>query len=813
MTNGLFTEIRARQLPASTTPELRPGELCPRTDATLFPFETTEQLEPLAGQVGQERATEALRFGVTMRAEGYNLFAMGPALVGKHTAVVRMLEERAATEVVPRDVCYVTDFSQPHSPRALLLPPGKGAAFRHDVAQLVEALGTVIPHALETDEFRARRQAIEDDLKSRHEKELERLNGLAEQRKLAIMNTPMGLVVAPTRDGEVMPPDEFAKLPEAERDALQKGIEAVGAELRRHAEEAPRWHHDARRRVRELVHQTIRQAVTHLIDDLKVHYAAFPAVVGHLTALADQVVEHGGEFVKEGEEPSGEQGLGDPTESPYRRYQVNLLVDNTATVGAPVVYEDHPTIENLLGRVGYTSRLGTLVTELHLIKAGALHRANGGYLILDARNLLSQPYAWDALKRALLSKQVRIESLGQMMSLVTTVSLEPEPVPLDVKVVLLGERVLFYLLEQLEPDFHALFKVAVDFEDDVERASGVDLLYARLIAAVARDEKLRPLDRAAVAAVLDRCARVAGDSGKLTANMGTLVDLLREADHMATERGVTVVAAVDVESAIAAQQRRGGRLRERVLEEIRQGTLIIETSGSRVGQVNGLGVVELGHVAFGHPTRITARVRLGQGRVLDIEREAELGGPIHTKGVMILAGLLAGRYAGERPLSLSASLVFEQSYGQVEGDSASSSELYALLSAIAQVPLAQSIAVTGSVNQHGEVQPVGGINEKIEGFFDVCRARGLTGAHGVLIPAANVRNLMLRRDVVDAVRDGKFHVWAVRTIDEGVELLAGIAAGERGRDGSFPPGSVNRRVEDRLKEFARIREMSARAES
>jgi lon-related putative ATP-dependent protease len=500
-------------------------------------------------------------------------------------------------------------------------------------------------------------------------------------------------------------------------------------------------------------------------------------------------------------------------DSPYRRYQVNLLVDNAATVGAPVIYEDHPTIENLVGRVGYRSQLGTLVTELHLIKAGALHRANGGYLILDARNLLSQPYAWDALKRALLGKQVRIESLGQMMSLVTTVSLEPEPVPLDVKVVLLGERVLFYLLEQLEPDFHALFKVAVDFEDDVERTPGNDLLYARVIAAVARDEKLRALDRGAVAAVLDRCARVAGDGGKLTANMGALVDLLREADHAAGERGGTVVGAADVESAVAAQERRGGRLRERVLEQIRQGTLIIETSGSRVGQVNGLGVVELGHVAFGHPSRITARVRLGQGRVLDIEREAELGGPIHTKGVMILAGLLAGRYAGDRPLSLSASLVFEQSYGLVEGDSASSAELYALLSAIAQVPLAQSIAVTGSVNQHGEVQPVGGINEKIEGFFDVCNARGLTGAHGVLIPAANVRNLMLRHDVVDAVREGKFHVWSVRTIDEGVELLAGLSAGERGRDGTFPAGSVNRRVEDRLKEFARIRERSGRTES
>jgi len=798
------------QLPASTAHELAPRELCRRCDPELLPFETTAELQPLAGRVGQDRATEALRFGVTMRGEGYNLFAMGPADAGKHTAVRQMLEQRAATEPVPNDVCYVTSFAQPHVPRVLLLPPGKGAAFRHDIEQLVEELGTVIPHALESDEFRARRQAIEDDLKSRHEKELERLQALAEQKHLAIAQTPMGMVVVPTREGEVIPPDDFAKLPDEQREALQKDIEELSEEMRHHAEQAPRWHQDARRKVRELVHQTVRSAVAHLIDDLKAKYQAFPAVIEHLTALGEQVVEHGSEFVREGDEPSTASGAGEPGESPYRRYQVNLFVDNAATVGAPIVYEDHPTIENLLGRIEHRSMLGTLVTDLHLMKAGALHRANGGYLILDARNLLMQPYAWDAFKRALLGKQLRIESLGQMLSLVTTVSLEPEPVPLEVKVVLLGERFLFYMLEQLDPEFHALFKIAVDFEDEVERTPENDVLYARMIAAIARDEKLHALDRGAVARVLDRCARIAGDSGKLTANMGALVDLMRETDHFAADRGAKEMGAVDVESAIAAQERRAGRLRERVLEEIRQGTLLIETSGSRIGQVNGLSVVELGHFAFGQPTRITARVRLGQGRVVDIEREAELGGPIHSKGVMILSGLLAGRYARERPLSLSATLVFEQSYGHVEGDSASSAELYALLSALARLPIAQSIAVTGSVNQHGEIQPVGGINEKIEGFFDVCGTREPTGAYGVMVPASNVRHLMLRRDVVEAVRAGHFHVWPVRSIDEGIELLAGIPAGVRGSDGRFPAGSVNARVEDRLLEFARMREESGR---
>jgi lon-related putative ATP-dependent protease len=800
-------------LPTSTSRELRPTELCRRCDPASLPFETTADLEPLEGLVGQERAMEAVSFGVSMKREGYHLYAMGPANAGKHTAVRRVLERRASTEPVPPDVCYVTNFTQPNEPRVLLLPAGKGAAFRRHVAQLVEELGTAIPHALESDDFRARKQAIEGELKDRLEKEMDRLNAVAVENRLTIVQTPVGLVVAPTKDGEIVPPAEFAKLPEDERQTLQKAIESLGEELRRRAEQMPRLQQEARRRLRDLAHQTIRSAVGHLIDDLNEIYEGLPAVVDHLSALGRQVAEHGADFVGEADESpaSGPEEAGQFGGSTLGRYEVNLFVDNAATTGAPVVYEDHPTVEKLVGRIEHRSQLGTLVTDLHLMKAGALHRANGGYLMLDARNLLAQPYAWEALKRALLGKQVRIESLGQMMSLVTTTSLEPEPVALDLKVVLLGERSLLYLLEEVDPDFHALFKVAVDFEDDVVRTPGNDLLYARMIAALVRDEKLRALDRGAVARVLDRCARLAGDGGKLTASMGALVDLLREADHFAASRAARVVAIEDVENAVAAQERRVGRLRERVLEEIHEGTLLIETSGSRVGQINGLSVVNLGQAAFGHPTRITARVRLGQGRVIDIERESQLGGPIHSKGVMILSGLLGGRDAREQPLSLLATLVFEQSYGQVEGDSASSAEFYALLSAIAGVPIAQSVAVTGSVDQHGEIQPVGGIDEKIEGFFDVCRARGLTGEQGVMVPEANVRHLMLRGDVVEAVRAGRFHVWPVRTVDEGIELLTGLPAGERDERGRFPDGSVNAVVEERLLEFAFQRELAAEA--
>ena len=448
--------------------------------------------------------------------------------------------------------------------------------------------------------------------------------------------------------------------------------------------------------------------------------------------------------------------------------------------------------------------MGALVTDFMLIKSGALHRANGGYLLLDARKLLLQPFAWEGLKRALLSRELRTESLGQALSLVSTVSLEPEPIPLDTKVVLIGEPLLYYLLSAYDPDFSELFKVAVDFGHDMRRDDGSNLLYARLIATLARREQLLALDRAAVARVIEYAARQAEDSEKLSTRIGEMTDLLREADHVAREAGHAVINATDVAQAIELRIHRSDRLRERLQAAMVRGTLLIDTAGAQVGQVNGLSVVDLGNIAFGHPSRITASVRLGKGEVVDIQREVELSGPIHSKGVLILSGFLGGRYALDRPLALSASLVFEQTYGEVEGDSASSAELYALLSALADVPIRQSLAVTGSVNQRGEVQAIGGVNEKIEGFFDLCNARGLTGEQGVLIPAANVVHLMLRQDVVQAVRDGKFNIYPVHTINEGLELLTGLPAGERDEQGLYPEGSVNHKVELRLILFSEL---------
>ncbi len=485
-----------------------------------------------------------------------------------------------------------------------------------------------------------------------------------------------------------------------------------------------------------------------------------------------------------------------------RRYGVNVLVDHAETEGAPVVYEDNPTYQNLIGRLEHQAQMGALLTDFTLIKPGALHRANGGYLIIDADKLLLQPQAWEGLKRALKSRRLSIESLGQQLGLISTVSLDPEPIPLSVRVALIGDARLYYLLLALDPEFAELFKVAADFDGQMPRDAEHQERYARLIATVAQREKLHPFDRSAVERIMDHSTRAVGDAERLSARMREVRDLMLEADYWAAEAEHQVVTAGDVQQAIEAQIHRSDRLRERVHESILRRITLIDTEDAVVGQVNGLSVLGLGNVAFGQPSRITARVTLGKGQVVDIEREVDLGGPLHSKGVMILTGFLQGRYAQDKPLSLSASLVFEQSYGGVDGDSASSAELYTLLSAISGVPLKQSLAVTGSVNQRGEVQAIGGVNEKIEGFYDICAARGLTGEQGVMIPVSNVQHLMLRPDVVQAVAEERFHIYAVAHVDQGIELLTGVAAGEPDEEGRYPEGTINAFVEARLAAMA-----------
>lgn len=817
-----------------------PSELLYRAcDTSQFDFETTAELEDHTGLVGQERVLDALRFGTAIRRQGYNIFVLGPDGAGKHEAVLRFLASAAKKERAPSDWVYVNNFATPHKPTALELGAGTGRVLKEGMDRLVEDLKVTIPSILESEEYQNRRQSIDEEYQERQEQAFEELRGKAEAQEIALLRTPAGFALAPVHDGNVVKPDEFNKLPEGERKRIEATIQSLQKELAETIERIPGWEKEHHQRIRDLNREVAERAVTQSMRDLRAHFEGLAAVSRWLDEVTADLVSNIGMFASGGEGESEQQRIVAAMQAmmqgragsfaqgdPFRRYEVNVAVDNSAEArkggaatsraqdiadaggyiggGAPILYEDHPTMANLLGRVEHMPQMGALVTDFMLIKPGSLHRANGGYLLIDALKLLREPLAWDALKRAIRRRKLVIESAGEYLSLVSTVSLEPDPIPLDVKVILLGDRYLYYMLSNLDPDFGELFKVAADFEDEIDRETENDLFYARLLASTCREENLLPLDRSGVGRVIERSSRQAEDAEKLSMVMRPIVDLVCEADHIARSAGAMTITAAHVDEAVEAQIARADRLRERSLEMITRDIVMIDTEGERVGQVNGLSVLAMGSVTFGRPSRITARVRMGLGsaRVIDIEREVALGGPIHTKGVLILSGYISGQFLPEIPLSMSASIVFEQSYGGVDGDSASSAELYALISALAEAPIAQGLAVTGSVNQLGEIQAIGGVNDKIEGFFDICMRRGLTGDQGVLIPAANVKHLMLRQDVLDAVDRGMFAIYPVEHVEEGVELLMGAPAGVRGSDGHFPAGSIYGRAEERLAAFA-----------
>ncbi|WP_435104612.1 Lon protease family protein [Arhodomonas sp. AD133] len=768
-------------------------------DPERFDFATTDELEALETIVGQDRAIDALRFGASIRSQGFNLYVLGPPGIGKHEVVERFLRNRASDEPVPPDCCYLHNFDRPNAPRLIQLPAGDGERLRADLEQLIEELRTSIPATFESDEYHNRLRELHQAFGERQQNAFREIHDEAEKHNIALLQTPGGFTFAPRDDkGEVMESERFRELPEDKRKEIEAIIERLQAQLQEVIQQLPRWRKETQEKIRALNEEMAVFAVGHRMAEFRETWRDYPRVREHLDAIQRHVTSNVESVV-------GQDGQGGETaEALFRRYHVNVLVSNGDRQGAPVIYEDNPGHQRLVGRVEHHVQQGALVTDFRLIEPGALHRANGGYLVLDVRKLLFQPLAWETLKRALYSRSVKTESLEQLYSLMSTVSLEPEPVPLDVKVVLLGDRLLYYLLAAHDPDFLELFKVQADFEEDLARNDDILPVYARMIATVARNTTRRPLDRDGVARVIEQASRLADDGERLTTHNRTIADLLTEADYWAAEADSEHIGAAHIQQAIEAQTHRASRVRDQVGRAIHRGTLLIDSEGEAVGSVNGLSVLQLGGHAFGRPTRITANARLGRGHMVDIEREAKLGGSIHTKGMMILSSLLASRYARERQLSLAASVAFEQSYGTVDGDSASVAEFCALCSVLAEVPLRQSIAVTGSLNQHGQVQAVGGVNEKIEGFFDVCAERGLTGEQGVALPAANVAHLMLRADVVEAVRDGRFRIWPLTHVDEALELLTGLPAGTRRDDGTFEADSVNARVEQRLQHFSEL---------
>ncbi len=780
---------------------LAPASLRRVCDTDQFAFKTTAELPFTKRIFGQPRGTRSIEFGVEIDSPGFNIYVLGLAGTGRATTIERFLQEKAADSPVPGDWVYVQNFQDLRRPRAIRLPPGKGSRFRDDMAALVESLKRGTPEAFSTEEYQEAHTSIAQELEAGRSRILQEVRQKASEQDLAIVGTPGGLVITPVADGQPMDLETFRSLP-AERRAE---LDAARGALQRELEDALRaisgLEQDAREKIADLRRSVAASVADRLIEPLKERYDGHEESLLHLDLVRTEFVEHVDDFrpEEEDDEPASPPGAkGDP----FRRYLVNLIVDHSRSTAAPVVVESNPTLRNLVGRMEYEVQFGVPTTDFTNIKAGSLHQANGGYLVVRAGDLLGNPHAWRAFKRALSDGVIRIEEPAT--DSVATKTLDPEPIPLDVKIVLMGSSALYYSLFGLDEDFPKLFKVKADFDADMERSPENENEFALFVAARCHEEGLRHFEKGAVGKIVEYGSRLAGSQKRLATRFGQVANVVREASYWAGDAGRETVATEDVTRAIKEHAFRSNLIEERLRRQIDDGTLFIDTSGEVVGQVNGLYVVDIGDYSFGQPSRITAQSYMGRAGVVSIEREVKLAGPIHDRGVLTLVGYLGGAYAQDQPLSLSASLAFEQNYTGVDGDSASSAELYALLSSLSGFPINQGVAVTGSVNQWGHLQPIGGVTEKTEGFFEACLSRGLTGEQGVIVPAANVEDLMLREEVVAAVAAGQFHVWAVETIDEGLELLTGVPAGERGEDGTFPDpqSTVHGAVQARLHQLA-----------
>ena len=782
---------------------LLPEELYRSCDTDLLPFRTTETLEPFNGFFGQERALEAMEFGVGMQRPGYNLFVMGNPHTGRFSFATVNLRGVAKKQHKPHDWCYLNNLSDNRYPKILKLPAGKAMRFRRDLSHLFDDILNELPAAFESPGYQRLKARIERDFNRHYDDAVEVVEKRARECSIAVYREAGQVGFTPVANGQAMDEAQFSALPEEDRDAFQRNILELEDLLNDNLTELPKWRREAAEQLRTLERDTARQAVAPLIQALKERYTNLSGVPAYLVAMERDLVKNGAELVADG-------AVEAKTDAARRawleeNYGVNVLVDNDKTKGAPVVFEAHPSYDNLFGRIEYTSEMGAMVTNYQLIRSGALHRANGGYLVLEAEKLLEQPFVYSALKRALKAHEIRIENPVSEYTGVTSITLNPEPVPLDVKIVLIGGRDTYYLLQELDHDFEKMFRVVVDFDEEVRRTPHSIRQYARLMKTLASEENLAALTRDGVARLVEHSSRLAEDQEQLSAHIGELVDLLCEADYRRKQSGDDLIGASHVEQALAAKERRTGRLAQKILEGILNETVLIDTEGEAVGKSNGLTVLQVGDVSFGTPARITATVHPGSRGIVDIEREVTLGQPIHSKGVLILSGYLGHKYARDFPLTLSASIALEQSYGYIDGDSASLAEICTLISALTHIPIRQQYALTGSINQYGEVQAIGGVNEKIEGFFRLCKTRGLTGKQGVIIPRANVRNLMLKREVVEAVREGQFQVLAVATVDECLEILTGKPAGRLKDDGQFTQRSIGASIVKRLREIAKAK--------
>ena len=762
---------------------------------------TSLDVPPLEGVLGQERAVRAMQFGLTAEAPGYNIFVVGPPGIGKSTYVQAIVRQTAAKGDVPEDWCYINNFLDRDRPVAVSLPPGQGRGFQKDMAEFIADLQTAIPKAFESGEYEQQKDAIVQGIREKMETYFHDIEQEAFAAGFNMKQTPMRFMFMPLRDGRPLSSEEYENLSPQERREIEEKGRILENKLDETFHEGRILEKQAKEQIIALEKQIALFAAGPLVKKLKKKYRHAARITEYLeTVLKDIAVNHE-IFKTAGSSPSAMPFMVSQEENDaLTRYKVNLFVNNEKTAGAPVIIEPSPFYYNLFGKIEYKSQMLVLNTEFSMAKPGAIHRANGGYLILQAKDILADPFAWDALKKALKYRQAVVENIGEQYRFVPTVTLRPEPIPLKVKVILIGSP-LYYLIYSSDEDFQKLFKVMVDFDVEMPRTADNLRQYVSFISLICHQGNLLHFNRSGLAKIIEYGSRLAGDQNKLSTRFNEVSEIVYEAAAIAQSDRAVDVDARHVDLAIKERKYRSNKLEEKIQEEIRQGKILIATDGEVLGQVNGLSVIEAGGCSFGQPARITARTYSGRGGIINIERETEMSGSIHSKGVLTLAGYLGGKFAQEKPLGMTAQVTFEQTYQGIDGDSASSAELYAILSSLAGIPVKQSLAVTGSVDQHGEIQPVGEVTEKVEGFFDICQAKGLTGRQGVIIPAGNADNLMLKTEILEAVNKKRFHIYAVHNIEEGIELLCGVSAGKIGKNGRYPAGSLFYRVEEKLQAY------------
>lgn len=760
-----------------------------------YDFQDSRQIESVEGFVGQNRAEQSVRTAINIKHKGFNVFVMGRTGTGRHLLVEDVLKNYYDHDLNSKkfDYCYVNNFKEPQKPTYINLTAGEGIEFKKNIEGLIETIKRVFKEVFESTEIKIQRKNTESEFNKKYDEGYSYLEKLSEQNGFRLGSSQEGFFFFPVDDkGEEITPEKFQKLDSTTKENFKQKLLLLQEALNNFLNNIENWRSQMNDKFLSLDKITARKVLEPYIRQLKSSYRKNSRAVDYISAVEDDIIKHYYDFVIR-PNTGAENGMliyGEPYKPNFRRYSVNLIVSHETTDGVNIVNELNPTLQNLVGRVEYLSQMGNLITDFTLIKPGALHKANGGYLVVDARKLLMQPFAWEALKNALMSEKIKIESIQEMLSLNYTVTLEPEEIPLETKVILVGERFIYYLLYSYDIEFGELFKIVSDMEDEIDRSFETELLYARMISTITKKLSIPPVSKEGILRIIEESARYAGDKDKLSIHLRTISDILKEAEYYARADKSEIIRKEDIERSIIQKEIRTGRIKEKILESFKNGIKLIDVSGEKKGQVNGLSVMGFGDSYFGMPNRITANIKIGDGKIIDIEREVKFGGSIHSKGVLILSGLLGELFGKTNKMGISVSLVFEQSYGGVDGDSASMAEFCAIVSALSEVSIKQNIAVTGSINQKGEAQAIGGVNEKIEGFFEVCKLKGLTGDQGVLIPASNIRHLMLRKDVIGAVEAGNFHIYTMENFEDALSVLTGKEAGIRGKDGKYPKGTI-----------------------